>query len=48
MALANFQGILSNIIKKYKLCSFAVNFIDAILVFSKTLEEHILNLSRLY
>jgi len=42
-----FQRILSNIIRKYKLCSFAVNFIDDILVFSKTFEEHILHLSRL-
>lgn len=46
-APAIFQRILSNIIRKYKLSSFAVNFIDDILIFSKTFEEHIIHLSRL-
>jgi len=46
-ALAIFQRILNNTIRKYKFCSFAVNFIDDILVFSKTFEEHILHLSKL-
>ena len=38
---AIFQRILSNIIRKYKLENFTVNFIDDILIFSKTLEEHV-------
>ncbi|KAM3964845.1 uncharacterized protein ACR2FA_001242 [Aphomia sociella] len=46
-APAIFQRILSNIIRKHKLSSFAVNFIDDILVFSKTFKEHILHLSKL-
>lgn len=46
-APAIFQRILSNIIRKYKLSSFAVNFIDDILVFSHTFEENLLHLSRL-
>lgn len=46
-APAIFQRILSNIIRKYKLSSFAVNFIDYILIFSHTFEEHLLHLSRL-
>lgn len=46
-APAIFQRILSNIIRKYKLSDFAVNFIDDILIFSKNFEEHISHLSRL-
>lgn len=46
-APAIFQRILSNIIRKYKLSSFAVNFIDDILIFSKTFKEHREYLSRL-
>lgn len=46
-APAIFQRILSNIIRKHNLCNFTVNFIDDILVFSKTFEEHVVHLSRL-
>lgn len=46
-APAIFQRILSNILRKHKLCSFAVNFIDDILIFSKTFKEHIEHLSKL-
>ena len=46
-APAIFQRILSNIIRKYKLADFAVNFIDDIIVFSRTFEEHITHLSKL-
>lgn len=46
-APAIFQRILSNIIRKYKLSEFTVNFIDDILIFSKNFEEHIQHLSRL-
>lgn len=46
-APAIFQRILSNIIRKYKLSDFAVNYIDDILIFSKTFDEHILHLSKL-
>lgn len=44
---AIFQRILSNIIRKYGLSDFAVNFIDDILIFSKNFEEHLVHLSRL-
>lgn len=46
-APAIFQRILGNIIRKYELSSFTVNFIDDILVFSETFEEHLLHLTRL-
>jgi len=42
-----FQRILSNIIRKYKLSDFAVNYINDILIFSKSFDEHILHLSKL-
>lgn len=42
---AIFQRILSNIIRKYKLSDFAVNFIDDILIFSRSFEEHLSHLS---
>lgn len=44
---AIFQRILSNILRKYKLTDFCVNYIDDILVFSKTFSEHIDHLSQL-
>ena len=44
---AIFQRILSNILRKYKLTDFTVNFIDDILVFSKSYVEHINHLSQL-
>ncbi|KAL7294472.1 hypothetical protein TKK_0012466 [Trichogramma kaykai] len=44
---AIFQRILSNIIRKYKLSECAVNYIDDILIFSKTFEEHIQHISAL-
>lgn len=44
---AIFQRILSNILRKYKLTDFAVNFIDDILIFSKSYSEHINHLSQL-
>lgn len=46
-APAIFQRILSNIIRKHNLTNFAVNFIDDILIFSKTFEEHITHVSEL-
>lgn len=46
-APAIFQRILGNIIRKHRLSSFAVNFIDDILVFSRTFEDHILHISKL-
>lgn len=46
-SLAIFQRILSNILRKYKLTDFAVNYIDDILIFSKTFAEHIEHLSKL-
>lgn len=44
---AIFQRILSNILRKYKLTDFTVNYIDDILVFSKSYTEHINHLSQL-
>lgn len=44
---AIFQRILGNIIRKNGLTEFAVNFIDDILIFSKTFDEHIAHLKRL-
>jgi len=44
---AIFQRILNNIMRKYKLTGFAVNFIDDIIIFSKTFAEHIIHLSKL-
>lgn len=46
-APAIFQRILYNIIRKHELSDFAVNFIDDILIFSKTFEEHIVHISKL-
>ncbi|CAB3244666.1 unnamed protein product [Arctia plantaginis] len=44
---AIFQRILSNILRKYKLTDFAVNYIDDILIFSNTFDEHINHLTQL-
>lgn len=44
---AIFQRILSNILRGYKLTDFAVNFIDDILIFSKSYADHIDHLSQL-
>lgn len=44
---AIFQRILSNILRKCKLTDFAVNYIDDILIFSKTFEEHTRHLRQL-
>lgn len=44
---AIFQRILSNIIRKHKLSEFTVNYIDDILIFSKSFEEHIDHLTQL-
>lgn len=44
---AIFQRILSNIIRKYELTNFTVNYIDDILIFSKTFEKHLEHLKKL-
>lgn len=44
---AIFQRILGNIMRKHGLTGFAVNFIDDILIFSKTFEEHIIHIKKL-
>lgn len=44
---AIFQRILSNILRKYNLSGFAVNYIDDILIFSKSFSEHINHLTQL-
>ena len=47
-APAIFQRILSNILRKYRLTDFAVNYIDDILIFSKSFDEHIHHLTQLF
>lgn len=44
---AIFQRILTNVIRKHKLSSFVMNYIDDIMVFSKTFNEHMNHLSKL-
>lgn len=44
---AIFQRILRNTLKKYGLDDFAVNYIDDILIFSKTFKEHLDHLKKL-
>lgn len=44
---AIFQRVLSSIIRKHRLSDFTVNYIDDILIFSKTFDEHIIHLSLL-
>lgn len=43
-----FQSILSNILRKYKLAEFAVNYIDDILVFSKSFNDHKQHFEKLF
>lgn len=42
-----FQRILSNILRKYKLTNIAVNYIDDLLIFSKSFPDHINHLTQL-
>ncbi len=46
-APAIFQRILSGIIKRRELDSFCVNYIDDILIFSKSFEEHVAHIEKL-
>lgn len=46
-APAIFQRILASIIRKHNLSDFTVNFVDDILIFSQTFDEHIKHLSLL-
>ena len=43
---AIFQRVLAGVIRKNKLDAFTVNYIDDILVFSKTYEEHVYHVER--
>ena len=45
---AIFMRILAGILKKRKLTGFAMNFMDDILVFSRTFEEHVEHLNQLF
>jgi hypothetical protein len=47
VAPACFQRILSGILKRHNLSDFAVNYLDDILVFSRSFEEHVLHVQRL-
>ena len=42
-----FQRILAGIIRKHKLSGFCVNYIDDVLIFSDTFEEHLEHIERL-
>ena len=44
---AIFQRVLSSIIRKHKLNSFCVNYIDDVLIFSNTFEEHLSHVDKL-
>lgn len=44
---AIFQRILNNIVRKNNLNSFCINYIDDILIFSETFEEHLIHLGKL-
>lgn len=44
IASPTYQRILSGIIRKYGLSSFSINYIDDILVFSHSFEEHLIHL----
>lgn len=46
-APAVFQRILSGVIRKHNLSSFSINCLDDILIFSRTFEEHVLQLTSL-
>lgn len=43
-----FQRILSGIIRRHNLSAFCVNYLDDILIFSKSFEEHIIHLEALF
>lgn len=45
---AIFQRILCNIIRKHKLAEFTVNYIDDILLFSKSFTDHVRHLTQLF
>jgi len=44
---AAFQRILASILRRYKLDGFAVNFLDDVLVFSRSFKEHLLHIQQL-
>jgi len=44
---AAFQRILSEIIRRYGLSEFAINYLDNILIFSKTFHEHLVHIQKL-
>ena len=45
---AIFQRILTNIIRRNGLQNFCANYMDDVIVFSKSLDEHILHLERVF
>lgn len=45
---AIFQRIMCNIIRKHKLTEFTINYIDDILIFSKTFFDHVRHLTQLF
>lgn len=47
-APAIFQRIICNIIRKHKLADFTISYIDDILIFSKSFEDHIKHLTQLF
>lgn len=47
-APATFQRVLSSIIRRHHLSSFCINYLDDILIFSKSFEEHMSHLEALF
>ncbi len=43
-----FQRVIANLLQKHELNNFALNYIDDIIIFSKTFEEHLTHLQRLF
>lgn len=43
-----FQRVIANLLQKHSLSTFALNYIDDIVVFSRTYDEHLEHLSRLF
>lgn len=43
-----FQRVISNLLQKHKMHKFAVNYIDDIIIFSKSFEEHLAHLKLLF
>lgn len=43
-----FQRVIANLLQKHEMTKFALNYIDDIIIFSKTFSEHLVHLRRLF